>query len=210
MVDASANNDDIEVPYQYANLPVWANTAVAHLTPSSSPVVLGTNLGSLSSLQSRQNGFGTLGYEWDVDADNGFRPAGEIDMSSTTDTDTSAFVEDYGTNVTNNDTTETHHLTLYRATSGALVFDAGTVQFSWGLDNWNPIRAGHWPGGSEHAAVRRQPLCHDGRAAGHSHLRTRPRVRVVEQHPSNLTDHQSDKQCDDPRWSPRHDYRDGD
>ncbi len=60
-VDASANNDDIQVPYQYANLPVWANTSVAQLTPSSPPVVLGTNLGSLSSLQTMQNGFGTLG-----------------------------------------------------------------------------------------------------------------------------------------------------
>ena len=29
----------------------------------------------------------------------------------------------------------THHLTLYRAPSGALVFGAGTVQWSWGLDN---------------------------------------------------------------------------
>ena len=29
-------------------------------------------------------GHGTLGYEWDVDADNGFRPAGEFDLSSTT------------------------------------------------------------------------------------------------------------------------------
>ena len=28
----------------------------------------------------------------------------------------------------------THHLTLYRAASGALVFGAGTVQWSWGLD----------------------------------------------------------------------------
>src|SRR6202012_95469 len=33
--------------------------------------------------------------------------------------------------------TETHHLTLYRAGSGALVFGAGTVQWSWGLDNAN-------------------------------------------------------------------------
>ena len=144
-VDASANNDDIQVPYQYANLPVWANTSVAQLTPSSPPVVLGTNLGSLSSLQTMQNGFGTLGYEWDADVDNGFRPAGEIDMSSTTDTATSAFVEDYGTNVTNNTTTETHHLSLYRAASGALVFGAGTVQFSWGLDPWNPIEQGSGP-----------------------------------------------------------------
>jgi hypothetical protein len=30
--------------------------------------------------------------------------------------------------------TATHHLTLYRAPSGALVFGAGTVQWSWGLD----------------------------------------------------------------------------
>jgi hypothetical protein len=30
--------------------------------------------------------------------------------------------------------TATHHLTLYRASSGALVFGAGTVQWSWGLD----------------------------------------------------------------------------
>ena len=28
----------------------------------------------------------------------------------------------------------THHITLYKATSGALVFSAGTVQWSWGLD----------------------------------------------------------------------------
>ena len=37
----------------------------------------------------------------------------------------------------------TNHLTLYRASSGALVFDAGTVQWSWGLDSThdtdNPI-----------------------------------------------------------------------
>jgi len=30
--------------------------------------------------------------------------------------------------------TVTHHLTLYRALSGALVFGAGTVQWAWGLD----------------------------------------------------------------------------
>src|SRR5207245_1649274 len=29
----------------------------------------------------------------------------------------------------------THHLTMYRAPSGALVFGAGTVQWTWGLDN---------------------------------------------------------------------------
>ena len=173
-------------------------------------MVLGTNLGSLSSLQSTQNGFGTLGYEWDVDADNGFRPAGEIDMSSTTDPDTSAFVEDYGTNVTNNDTTETHHLTLYRAASGALVFDAGTVQFSWGLDNWNPIEQGTGPADPNmqqfvvnlFAMMDVQPTTLiSGLVPGSESSST---------HPANLTDHQSDKQRDDPRRSPRHHYRDRD
>ena len=28
----------------------------------------------------------------------------------------------------------THRLTIYKAASGALVFSAGTIQWSWGLD----------------------------------------------------------------------------
>ncbi|MCO6009530.1 DUF4082 domain-containing protein [Actinoallomurus purpureus] len=73
----------------------------------------------------------TLGYEWDEDLDNGFRPAGLIDMSSTT-ADIPEKLVDFGTNVAPG--TATHHLTLYRAPSGALVFGGGTVQWSWGLD----------------------------------------------------------------------------
>ena len=38
--------------------------------------------------------------------------------------------------------TATHHLTLYRAPSGALVFGAGTVQWAWGLDNTNAWSSG--------------------------------------------------------------------
>ena len=56
-----------------------------------------------------------------------------MDMSSTTDTSAQPFL-DYGSITTTGDTaTVTHHLTLYRASSGALVFGAGTVQWSWGL-----------------------------------------------------------------------------
>ena len=40
---------------------------------------------------------------------------------------------DYGNTVAPG--TATHSLTLYRASSGALVFGAGTVQWSWGLDS---------------------------------------------------------------------------
>jgi hypothetical protein len=58
----------------------------------------------------------TLGYEWDFHQYNEFYPAGRVTLSRT---------------VLNG---KTHHLSLYRHTSGALVFGAGTVQWSWGLD----------------------------------------------------------------------------
>jgi len=119
--EVNSGTSEIAVPSQYSKLRLWRNTAVA-------------------SLQSGQTltlapGAGTLGYEWDEDVDNGFRPAGEFDLSSTTVSDVQAFT-DYGSTL-NNNATATHHLTLYRAPSGALVFGAGTVQWAWGLDNTN-------------------------------------------------------------------------
>jgi hypothetical protein len=113
---------DLTVPYQYGKLRFWRNTSVAKLTS-----------GQSATLAPDQ---GVIGYEWDADEDNGFRPAGEFDMSSTTVTGVQAFT-DYGS-LLNNSATATHHLTLYRAPSGALVFGAGTVQWSWGLSNVNP------------------------------------------------------------------------
>ncbi|HJZ37720.1 MAG TPA: DUF4082 domain-containing protein, partial [Solirubrobacterales bacterium] len=44
--------------------------------------------------------------------------------------------KDYGTEVVE-PSVATHSLSLYRAPSGALVFGAGTVQWSWGLENVN-------------------------------------------------------------------------
>ena len=68
-----------------------------------------------------------------MDPDNGFRPAGQFNVSSTTYTNAELFV-DYGSNVQAG-STATHKMSLYRAPSGALVFGAGTVQWSWGLDD---------------------------------------------------------------------------
>src|SRR5213076_2699827 len=85
---------------------------------------------------------GVLGYEWDVDADNGFRPAGLVPLSTTTLT-VSTYLLDYGH--TFGTGTATHNLTLYRAPSGALVFGAGTVQWSWGIaenPNGDPVDPG--------------------------------------------------------------------
>ena len=74
----------------------------------------------------------TLGYEWDQEEDNGSRPAGLIDLSTSTYTLTTDYLEDYGGIYGAG--IATHRMSLYRAPSGALVFGAGTVQWSWGLD----------------------------------------------------------------------------
>ncbi|MEA2138972.1 MAG: large repetitive protein, partial [Solirubrobacteraceae bacterium] len=107
----------IMVPQQYGRLRMWRNTAAATL-----PVG-----GSLALAPS------TLGYEWDEDPDNGFRPAGQFRLSSTTVSGVDLFL-DYGSFLTTG--TATHNLTSYRAPSGARVFGAGTVQWSWGLDDY--------------------------------------------------------------------------
>ena len=109
-------NDAITVPAAYGKLRFWRNTSIATL-PANGIATLPV---------------GTLGYEWDVDADNGFRPAGLFDMSSTTLDVSGYYLVDYGS--TFGVGTATHSLTFYRSGSGALVFGAGTVQWSWGLD----------------------------------------------------------------------------
>ena len=60
--NVNSGTTDIQVPSQYAKLRFWRNTAVASLTAGQSTTLA--------------PGIGTLGYEWDVDVDNGFRPAG--------------------------------------------------------------------------------------------------------------------------------------
>jgi hypothetical protein len=117
----NAGTSDIQVPGTFAKLRFWRNTPVSTMSPSQTLTL--------------SPGTGTLGYEWDVNPDNGFRPTGRISLSSTTVNGVQTFT-DYGTNVTD-PTTATHSLSLYRAPSGALVFGAGTVQWSWGLDSTN-------------------------------------------------------------------------
>jgi hypothetical protein len=95
----------------------WRNTAIA----------------ALGSGQTYTTPAGVLGYEWDMDLDNGARPAGLIDMSTTVYSTPNLFLLDNGS--TYGSGTPIHHLTLYRHASGALVFGAGTVQWPWGLDS---------------------------------------------------------------------------
>lgn len=106
----------MEVPAEDGAMRFWRGTDIASLAPGERAVLPD----------------GTLGYEWDEDVDNGHRPPGLMRLSTTT-VDVPQKLIDFGTNVAPG--TATHHLTMHRAASGALVFGAGTVQWSWGLDD---------------------------------------------------------------------------
>jgi hypothetical protein len=117
-------NDPLLVPSDYANRRFWRNSSVATQKAGETAIL----------------GKGILGYEWDQDIENGVRPAGLIHLSSTKIQNV-AYLQDLGTLYDSG--TATHHLTLYRAPGGALVFSAGTPQYSWGLDNYHT----HWTTG---------------------------------------------------------------
>lgn len=117
--------DAITVPGSYGKNRLWRNTSVADLAANETATFPD----------------GTLGYEWDSDLDNSTRPAGAIHLSSTTvDIDDGKYRLDWGNMYGNG--TATHNLVAFRdQDSGALVFGAGTVQWSWGLVNvptYNP------------------------------------------------------------------------
>lgn len=93
-----------------------------------------TPLTELDSGQSAELAPHTVGYESNEDLDNGFRPPGLIRLSTTTG-DVPEYLQDFGNDVLPGKTT--HHTTMYRAPSGALVFSAGSIQWTWGLDQWH-------------------------------------------------------------------------
>jgi hypothetical protein len=125
------NAEAITVSPPYSADRLWRNTSAASL-----------QAGQTYTMQT-----GTLGYEWDSDVANSVRPQGEIDMSSTSVNLTNGtLLKDYG-NVYGNGTA-VHSMTLYKASSGALVFSSSTVQWAWGLGtthydlatNYDPVQ----------------------------------------------------------------------
>ncbi len=116
-------NDPLLVPAQFASMRLWRNTSVASLGP-----------GQVASFAN-----GIIGHEFDEDVDNGHRPPGLLRLSSTT-LDVAKHLVDEGTQYVPG--SATHSLTMYRHASGALVFGAGTSQWSWGLDGVHDYFAG--------------------------------------------------------------------
>jgi N,N-dimethylformamidase beta subunit-like, C-terminal len=125
----------LQVPAAEGRLRLWRNTSVAGLPP-----------GGTATLAA-----GTVGYEWDEDLDNGARPPGLVRLSATPAFGVEKLLDFGSTYGVGN---ATHRLTLYRDANGgaldALVFGAGTVQWSWGLDGE------HGGGGSTPSAPMQQ------------------------------------------------------
>src|SRR5712691_293451 len=116
----------IDVPAEDGRMRFWRNTTLATLPA-----------GTSASLPA-----GVLGYEWDEYPDTGLLPpfssgptvqvvrsAGQIRLSTTVRSGV-AYVRDFGTVASAG--TATHHLTLHRqpAPSNALVFSAGSIQWT--------------------------------------------------------------------------------
>ena len=103
----------LDVPESYSVLRVWRDTTIA-------------NGGQLDIAE------GILGYEWNTSPNDVNRPAGLIRLSETT-IPWSGILIDQGNTIAPG--VATHNLTMYRAESGAIVFGAGTVFWTWALSD---------------------------------------------------------------------------
>ena len=101
--------------------------------------------------------------------------------------------------------TATHQLTLYRAPSGALVFGAGTIQWSWGLDGTHD-RGGSTPDVAD-AAGDGQPARRHGRPAGDAAGGLIAATASTDTHAPDLDDHLARPTATRSRGRHRHDHR---
>jgi hypothetical protein len=136
-VNGPRTADSIIVPEADGKMRFWRNTSLATLSPNTSKVFAA----------------GTLGMEWDSVPDNAVEPAGLIQLStSVVDVQDQQVMEDAGGNSAFDLAPDirTHHMTLYRHASGALVFGAGTIQWAWGLDTTHDVSDADTPVPEDH------------------------------------------------------------
>lgn len=113
--------DPITISASEGKYPFWRNTGIDKLAAG----------------ETAQLPAGVLGFEWDEVRDNGALPPGLIRLSTTSvAVDPAKIRSGYSYSPPG---VVTHSLTLYRHSSGALVFGAGTIQWSWGLDTYHDI-----------------------------------------------------------------------
>lgn len=114
-VTAGDGTDPLVVLGEHSKFRFWRHTPVANLKPGERAVFPFL-----------------LGYEWDVDLDNGFRPEGLFHVSVSSRNIPAA--DNLYTKIAG---PAVHHLSLYRAPSGALVFTSGSFGIVLGLDQGN-------------------------------------------------------------------------
>ena len=113
----------IRVSEAEGKLRFWRNTSFASLPPGGSAVTSP----------------GMIGYEADDAPADANAPAGMMRLSTTV-YDVGQYLQDYGNTYAPGQST--HSLVLHRRPGGALVFGAGTIRWSWGLDGTHDV--GGW------------------------------------------------------------------
>lgn len=86
-----------------------------------------TSIASLADGQTAELPYGTLGNEWDPEQFDESYPAHRIILSNTIQ---SSFI---------------HKMSVYRHSSGSLIFSAGTMQWPWGLDDKHDLNTATGP-----------------------------------------------------------------
>jgi fibronectin type 3 domain-containing protein len=110
VVDAIAQPENGIIGVMYHGDPVYGDIVVADAT---SWIYAGTGVSNGTHFT------GLLGYETDAMFSNGYAPAGLQKVAESPD--------DFGFS----------HATVYTAPSGSIVFATGSMQWSWGLDDYN-------------------------------------------------------------------------
>ncbi|MBB2911628.1 hypothetical protein FHS43_002901 [Streptosporangium becharense] len=108
--------DAMVVSSEFAPMRLWRYTSVANLQPGETAVFPS----------------GILGYEWDEAPDTEFSPPGLVRYSRTVIGRMTRYLLNFGNAY--GPGVATHNLSLYKHSSGAIVFGTGTTQWSWALD----------------------------------------------------------------------------
>ena len=173
VVRRQCTTTDITVPSQYSKLRFWRNTRVASLSPGQSTTL--------------DPGADILGNEWDVDADNGFRPPGLMDMSSTTDTSAEVFTDYGGTTQTEQHRHPSPDVVPRRQRRPGVRRRDHTLVVGPGQRDGRRQRGR--PGRFRHAAGHGEPPGRYGRATCHADGRAHARHGVDRHDPAHLDDH---------------------
>lgn len=110
----------LRVPAEMANDRIYRNTGLQNMQPGTYVDI----------------GWQLVGWEWDAVVNNGYTPAGITVLAASPVT--GEILDDAGRNSRPGKAYAT--TTRYTAPGGAIVFASGTIQWSWGLDVYEPDR----------------------------------------------------------------------